>query len=241
MRLQSSLVLASLVLAACADSPTTPSASPAEPPPTFAPSAAPVIPGRFIVTLRDGVSPEAVARDHGVAPDFVYTRALNGFAGEIGDAARAGLMRDARVMDLEPDGVMEASTTQQNPPWGLDRIDQRTRPLSGTYSYNATGVGVTAYIIDTGIRFDHTDFGGRATSGFDAVDGGLADDCHGHGTHVAGTVGGATYGAAKGVSLVAVRVLSCSGSGSTSSPWSPFSSRISRRKSPRQRRAGRSC
>ena len=217
MRLRLSLVFASLVLAACADSPTTPSATPAEPRATVSPSAAPVIPGRFIVTLRDGESPAAVAREYGVRPDFVYTRALNGFAGEIADAARGGLMRDARVVDVEPDGVMEASTTQNNPPWGLDRIDQRNRPLSGTYNYTNTGAGVTAYIIDTGINTSHTEFGDRATSGYDAVDGSLpAADCHGHGTHVAGTVGGTTYGVAKGVSLVAVRVLSCSGSGSTS-------------------------
>jgi subtilisin family serine protease len=89
-------------------------------------------------------------------------------------------------------------------------------PLSGTFTYANTGAGVTAYIIDTGIRFGHSDFGGRATSGRDTIDGGSADDCNGHGTHVAGTVGGTTWGIAKGVSLVGVRVLSCSGSGSTS-------------------------
>ena len=98
---------------------------------------------------------------------------------------------------------------------GGERIDQRSLPLSGTYSYTATGSGVTAYIIDTGIRFSHAEFGGRATSGYDAVDGGTADDCNGHGTHVAGTVGGSSYGVAKSVALVAVRVLDCGGSGST--------------------------
>jgi subtilisin family serine protease len=112
---------------------------------------------------------------------------------------------------------MEAVVTQSNPPWGLDRIDQRNRPLSGTYSYTSTGAGVNAYIIDTGIRRSHTQFGGRAFTGFDAVtSGGSANDCNGHGTHVAGTVGGSTYGVAKSVRLYAVRVLSCSGSGSTS-------------------------
>jgi len=100
--------------------------------------------------------------------------------------------------------------------WGLDRSDQRSLPLSTTYAYTSTGGSVTAYIIDTGIRFAHADFGGRAVSGYDAVDGGTADDCNGHGTHVAGTVGGAAYGIAKGVNLVAVRVLDCNGSGSTS-------------------------
>src|SRR5207249_5857346 len=93
---------------------------------------------------------------------------------------------------------------------------QPTLPLDGTFSYQSTGAGVSAYIIDTGIRFDRTEFGGRAVSGYDAVDGGTADDCNGHGTHVSGTVGGATYGVAKGVALVAVRVLNCSGSGTNS-------------------------
>jgi subtilisin family serine protease len=132
------------------------------------------------------------------------------------DLARNGLLRDARVLRVEQDGTMEAFGTQTSATWGLDRIDQRALPLSTTYTYTNTGSGVTAYIIDTGIRFSHNEFGGRATSGFDAVDGGSADDCHGHGTHVAGTVGGSTYGVAKSVSLVAVRVLNCSGSGSTS-------------------------
>jgi subtilisin family serine protease len=112
---------------------------------------------------------------------------------------------------------MHAFTTEANATWGIDRIDQHNLPLSTTYTYTNTGAGVTAYIIDTGIRFDHSEFGGRAVSGFDAVtSGGNAADCNGHGTHVSGTVGGATYGVAKGVRLVAVRVLGCTGSGSTS-------------------------
>ena len=117
---------------------------------------------------------------------------------------------------VERDQVFTISTTQSPATWGLDRIDQRARPLSNSYTYTRTGAGVRAYIIDTGIRFSHGEFGGRATSGFDAVDGGAADDCNGHGTHVSGTVGGATYGVAKGVSLVGVRVLDCAGSGTTS-------------------------
>jgi subtilisin family serine protease len=107
-------------------------------------------------------------------------------------------------------------TTQTDATWGLDRIDQRARTLTTTFNYTNTGTGVKAYIIDTGIRFNHAEFGGRVTSGFDAVDDGSADDCNGHGTHVAGTVGGTTYGVAKGVDLVAVRVLNCSGSGTWS-------------------------
>jgi subtilisin family serine protease len=112
---------------------------------------------------------------------------------------------------------MTVDTTQTGATWGIDRIDQRSLPLSGTYTYFATGSGVTAYIIDTGIRFTHTQFGGRAVKGVDEVTpGGSASDCNGHGTHVSGTVGGSTYGVAKSVRLVAVRVLGCNGSGSTS-------------------------
>jgi subtilisin family serine protease len=110
---------------------------------------------------------------------------------------------------------MTADTTQTNPPWGLDRIDQRNLPLNATYNYNWTGSGVRAYIIDTGIRTSHTQFGGRASAVFDAL-GGNGQDCNGHGTHVAGTVGGSTYGVAKSSLLRAVRVLDCNGSGSTS-------------------------
>ncbi|MBA2564623.1 MAG: S8 family peptidase [Gemmatimonadetes bacterium] len=184
-----------------------------------------VIPGRFIVTLRpyagrpgtDAASvARAVAATHGATPDFVYTHALHGFAGRLSEAARAGLLRDARVARVEPDGIARISTTQSGATWGLDRIDQRALPLSGSYTYAARGAGVTAYIIDTGIRLSHSEFGSRATSGFDAVDGGSANDCNGHGTHVAGTTGGATYGVAKGVALVAVRVLNCGGSGTWS-------------------------
>jgi subtilisin family serine protease len=213
------LALVSLMLAACSEAPSTPRASQIdESRASFAVGAAEVIPGRFIVTLREDANPAAVAREHGVTPDFVYTHALKGFAGDIADAAREGLLRDARVSSVEPDGVMSASiVTQSNATWGIDRVDQHALPVNGTYTYANTGAGVTAYIIDTGIRFDHAEFGGRAVTGFDAVtSGGNAADCNGHGTHVSGTVGGATYGVAKGVTLVAVRVLNCSGSGTTS-------------------------
>ena len=110
------------------------------------------------------------------------------------------------------------TVTQTGATWGLDRLDQRVLPLNGSFAYQADGTGVTAYIFDSGINFAHDEFGGRATTGFDAITpGGNAADCNGHGTHVAGTVGGGTYGVAKKVRLVAVRVLDCNGSGTTSS------------------------
>jgi aqualysin 1 len=148
-RLASAFAMAG-VLAACADSPTTssPAASsdlaPQDVPAFSAGVSAAVIPGRFIVTLRDGADARGVAREHGVAPDFVYTAALNGFAGSISDAARAGLLRDARVQRVEQDGIATTQTTQNGATWGLDRTDQRARPTNGTYIYNNTGNGVTA-------------------------------------------------------------------------------------------------
>jgi subtilisin family serine protease len=175
-----------------------------------------VVPGRFMITLRDDANPASVASEHGLSPDFIYTHALTGFAGLISDAARAGLLRDARVLRVEPDGIARTVTTQTGATWGIDRIDQRLG-TDGTFTYTNTGAGVTAYIIDTGIQTSHPDFGGRASVGVDEVgDGRNGIDCNGHGTHVSGTVGGTNYGVAKGVSLVAVRVLNCSGSGTWS-------------------------
>lgn len=176
--------------------------------------------GRYIVVFKDGVGPDAAeAAAKGLGGGQVlhrYTAALNGFAAELPEQAVNALRRNPNVAYIEVDQVVTIDTTQTGATWGIDRIDQRALPLNGTYNYNYTGAGVTAYIIDTGILTNHSEFGNRATSGYDAVDGALpATDCNGHGTHVAGTVGGATYGVAKGVSLVAVRVLDCAGSGTT--------------------------
>jgi subtilisin family serine protease len=174
----------------------------------------------YIVVLDADANASDVAAQHarrfGASITHVYQYALKGYAALLPSQAVEGIARSPQVAWVEPDGVATIDATQPNPPWGLDRIDQRNRPLSGSYTYTNTGSGVKGYIIDTGIRLTHNDFGGRAVSGFDSIDGGSADDCNGHGTHVAGTVGGVTYGAAKGVTLVAVRVLNCSGSGSWS-------------------------
>jgi subtilisin family serine protease len=145
----------------------------------------------------------------------VYQNAINGFAAEMSEEDAERLSEDFRVKFVEEDAVMTSDATQTNPPWGLDRIDQRNRPLSGSYTYNFTGSGVRVYVIDTGIRTTHTQFGGRASNVFDAF-GGNGADCNGHGTHVSGTVGGSTYGVAKSALLRGVRVLDCNGSGSTS-------------------------
>lgn len=209
--------IVALGLAACSDTTPTSVNSETEPGLSAASSNAPSVAGRFIITLRERTNPSAVAREHGIRPDYVYTHVLNGFAGAMSDAARQGLLRDNRVVRVEPDGIATIVGTQTGATWGLDRVDQRTLPLSTTYSYTSTGSSVTAYIIDTGIRFGHAEFGGRAATGFDAVTtNGTAADCNGHGTHVAGTVGGARYGVAKAVKLIAVRVLDCGGSGTWS-------------------------
>jgi subtilisin family serine protease len=145
----------------------------------------------------------------------VYQHALNGFAVQMTPEQAEALSQDFRVKYVEEDGVVTADATQSNPPWGLDRIDQRNRPLNAIYTFNWTGSGVRAYVIDTGIRTTHTQFGGRASNVFDAF-GGSGADCNGHGTHVSGTIGGSTYGVAKSALLRGVRVLDCNGSGSNS-------------------------
>ena len=191
------------------------------------------IEGQYIITLADqalargsakadvealAASVLAQAGARGTASvERVYTHALVGFTAQNLSADQAlRLQDDARVAAVEQDQMMYANATQSNAPWGLDRIDQRDG-RNGTYVYDATGQGVTVFVLDTGIRTGHNDFGGRAFAAFDAVgDGRNGQDCNGHGTHVAGTVGGSTYGVAKGARLGAVRVLGCNGSGSNS-------------------------
>ncbi|MGW6457618.1 S8 family peptidase [Streptomyces sp. NPDC055078] len=176
--------------------------------------AAKEIKGRYIVTLKAGADPAALADARSVDTDYVYDEVINGFAAELSGGQLKALRADSRVAAIEEDQTVTASGTQNNPPWGLDRIDQRSGRNS-QYTYGRNGSGVTAYIIDSGISTAHPDFGGRARNAFDAL-GGNGQDCNGHGTHVAGTVGGTTYGVAKGVQLRGIRVLNCQGSGSFS-------------------------
>ncbi|WP_326559946.1 S8 family peptidase [Micromonospora sp. NBC_01796] len=186
------------------------------------------VPGSYIVVLKDSAvggragtrqaevksSAGSLAARYGGSTGHVYGDALNGFEARLSESGAKRLAADPAVAYVEQNYTVTTSVTQTNPPWGLDRIDQPNLPLSATYSYVRSGSGVIAYVIDTGIRITHSEFGGRAIYGYDAVDGALpADDCNGHGTHVAGTVGGRTYGVAKSVRLVAVRVLNCAGSG----------------------------
>jgi subtilisin family serine protease len=174
---------------------------------------------QYIVVLKDGPSINAgsVAQAVGANPNFVYSAALNGFAAKLNEGQLKALQNNPNVAYIEQDAEVSinASQTVGTGLWGLDRIDQRSRPLNSTYTYNTTASNVTAYIIDTGINTGHVDFGGRATNVYDSF-GGNGADCNGHGTHVAGTVGGATYGVAKGVRLRGVRVLDCGGSGTWS-------------------------
>jgi subtilisin family serine protease len=182
-------------------------------------SAERVVPDQYIVVFKAGtprprlLAGAVVGAQRGTLL-AVYESALQGFAARLSPEAVKALQAHPSVAFIEVDQYVSLTDTQPNATWGLDRIDQRDRPLNGTYVYNRTGSGVNAYIIDTGIRRTHTDFGGRVMTGFDAVTpGGSANDCNGHGTHVAGTVGGTVYGVAKAVSLYPVRVLNCQGSG----------------------------
>jgi subtilisin family serine protease len=156
-----------------------------------------------------------LAAKYGASVDYTYRHALHGFAGTLSEKAARRLAAEPGVAYVQQNGRVQLDATQTNPPsWGLNRIDQRNLPLDTAYTYPNTATNVTAYIIDTGIRTTHTTFGGRAVWGTNTTGDGNNTDCNGHGTHVAGTVGGSSYGVAKGVRLIAVKVLNCAGSGS---------------------------
>ena len=199
-----------------------------------APATAAVDKRAYIVVLKQGVAAPSVAAKHakkfGTSVKHVYKHTIKGYAAKLSAADVAALRSDPAVLFVERDGVAriakatgkgaKSRAKRRSPPslsWGQDRIDQRNLPLSGSYSSVATGSGVTAYVVDTGIRITHTQFGGRAAYGRDTIDGDMvSNDCNGHGTHVAGTIGGSSYGVARQVRLIAVRVLSCGGSGTWS-------------------------
>ncbi len=216
------------LLAACGDSPLAPSAD------TSAPSASSIVraslaqsspvPGQYVVLLKPGADVRAVTANLLVNPTVSIERmypagVITGFAAKLSDATAASLRSDPDVVSVTPDLSMAAvGGVMTGAPWGLDRLDQAALPLNGTYAYANDGSGVTVYIVDSGINLTHTEFTGRVVAGYDAIRTAStgAVDCNGHGTHVAGTVGGTVYGVAKQVSLVAVRVLDCAGSGSGS-------------------------
>lgn len=159
-----------------------------------------------------------LANQHGFSPEHVFQNVVKGFSARMSPQAVEALRRNPNVQAIEPDGIVTATGSQSNPPWGLDRIDQRALPLNQTYNWDADGTLVYAYILDTGIRQDHQEFTGRVSLGGDYTNDrdDFNGDCGGHGTHVAGTVGGSTYGVAKNVHLRSFRVLDCSGSGAYS-------------------------
>ncbi|MEI1701261.1 S8 family peptidase [Acinetobacter baumannii] len=186
-----------------------------------------IIKNQYIVILNKDAGPskdfaQNIAKQHAGKVLQSYDTVLKGFAIYLPDTAGAAFIeamkKNPHVLSVESDTIVNIdATTQSNPDWGLDRIDQKALPLNSTYSYLQAGSGTTAYIVDTGILSSHQEFSGRVLSGYTAIsDGNGTTDCNGHGTHVAGTVGGTTYGVAKNVNLVPIRILGCDGSGASS-------------------------
>ncbi|MDL4813538.1 S8 family peptidase [Actinomadura opuntiae] len=171
------------------------------------------VPGQYIVTMKTGASADAAVKKVKAAGAQRFDGALNGFAARLTGDQLNKLRHDGRVAAIEQDQIVKAQSTQGSAPWGLDRIDQRKRPLSKSYHYSSLAKNVTAYVIDTGLAVNNTEFGGRAAVSWYASRYSSGADCNGHGTHVAGIIGSKTYGVAKGVKLRALRVLDCDGSG----------------------------
>jgi subtilisin family serine protease len=206
-------VLAAMTLAACADEASSPVAgAPGDAAPLLSAAPGRGIPGEYIVVLNEGANPTAVAAVAGVRPQQAWTAALTGFAAALSPGQVTALRHHPDVAYVEQDQVTEPQWVQSPAPWGLDRIDQNNLPLNNAYVFNTLASNVAAYIIDSGILHTHPEFGGRASNVYDAF-GGTGVDCHGHGTGVAGVVGAKTYGVAKGLKLLGVRVLDCTGSG----------------------------
>lgn len=186
------------------------------------------IPNRYVVVLKPTAlrsqaetsesSAGRLASRFGGAVDKVFNHALQGFSAEMTPQAAQAMSNDPDVLFVEEDSYISVNTTQHNAPWGLDRVDQRNVPLNNSYTYAKTGAGVHVYVIDSGIRASHVEFAGRATADYDSMyDGQNGNDCHGHGTHVAATIGGSNYGVAKNVRLHGIRVVGCNGIGTVSS------------------------
>ncbi|HEX6368130.1 MAG TPA: S8 family peptidase [Longimicrobium sp.] len=212
-------LLSLLALAACSDQSRVPTAAlPSDPIPSVSAD------GGYIVVLREGANPTSVAAVAGIRPRSVYTAVLNGFAARLNDGQLNALRHNPAVAYIEPDAQAQLMWTTQSPAtWGIDRIDQKDLPLSNSFTYTANGYGVIAYVLDTGVNSKHGDIYPRASyipngaNGDFVGDGyGSAEDCHGHGSHVAGTIGSTTYGVAKQVLVYAGRVVNCSGGGNAS-------------------------
>lgn len=176
-----------------------------------------IVPGRYIVQFASNTASAVAATSLTDGVITTFSNAINGFVANLTSSEVAALTSNPNVVGIEADRIISASTDQPTPGWGLDRIDQRALPFDQKYSYTTSGVGVTAYVVDTGINSTHTEFTGRINSGFTAIsDGNGVEDCNGHGTHVSGIMAGTKYGVAKSASIVPIRVLGCNGSGTVS-------------------------
>jgi subtilisin family serine protease len=212
-------LLSLLALAACSDQTNVPTAAAPADPSTSAATA-----GEYIVVVRQGADPTSVAAVAGIRPNRVYTAAINGFAAQLNAGQLNALRHNPRVEYVEPDAPAQLMWVTQSPAtWGIDRIDQKDLPLTNSFTYTSTGYGVSVYVLDTGVNTKHSDLYPRAlyipngAYGDFVGDGyGSAEDCHGHGSHVAGTIAGTTYGVAKQATIYAGRVTNCTGGGNAS-------------------------